>query len=33
LIGADFLDAQKSRKNGLKYSEKMLERLHFFEDT
>jgi len=33
LIGAVFLDAQKSRKNGLKYAEKMLERLHFFEDT
>jgi ribonuclease-3 len=31
LIGAVFLDAQKSRKNGLNYAEKMLERLHFFE--
>jgi ribonuclease-3 len=33
LIGAVFLDAQRCRKNGLKYAEKMLERLHFFEDT
>jgi ribonuclease-3 len=33
LIGAVFLDAQKSRKNGLNYAEKMLERLHFFEHT
>ena len=31
LIGAVFLDAQKSRKNGLQYAEKMLKRLHFFE--
>jgi ribonuclease-3 len=32
LIGAVFLDAQKSRKNGLKYAEKMLERLHFLNE-
>jgi ribonuclease-3 len=32
LIGAVFLDAQKSKKNGLKYAEEMLERLDFFEE-
>jgi ribonuclease-3 len=31
LIGAVFLDAQKDKKNGLIYAEKMLVHLHFFE--
>jgi len=31
LIGAVFFDAQISRKNGIKYAEKLLKRLHFFE--
>jgi hypothetical protein len=31
LLGANFLDAQKSNKNGLKCAEEMLERLHFFK--
>ena len=31
LIGAVFLDAHESGKNGLKYAEKMLEKMQFFE--
>jgi ribonuclease-3 len=33
LIGAVYLDAQMNRRNGIKYSEKVLERWDFFRDS